>query len=85
MLRILFCLLLVGCAPVKRIHIISNVSSSVILDGSIYCQTPCDVKIKQNDTTQTNISVINKKNYFQKYFTMNSTMFGKDTILEVNF
>lgn len=85
MFRILFCLMIVGCAPVKRIHIISNAASSVTVNGYNFCETPCDVKISKKDTTQISISVMNKKNYFQKYFPINGTMFSKDTTLEVNF
>lgn len=87
MKKILLCLFLVGCAPVKTIHINSNVDALVSVNGETVCQTTdnCKIKIAVSDSAQKNFSIVSKKNYFSKYFALNSSRFEKDTTIFVMF
>lgn len=87
MKKTLLCLFLVGCAPVKTVHVKSNVDVLVNVNGETVCQTTdnCKIKIPVYDSAQKNFSIVNKKNYFSKYFTLNGSWFETDTTIFVMF
>lgn len=87
MKKILLCLFLVGCAPVKTIHINSNSDALVNVNGETICKSTnnCEIKIENTDSSQKNLTIINKKNYFPKYFSLNGSLFSKDTTIFVMF
>lgn len=85
MKKIILCLFFVGCAPTKTIRIESNSDAIVNMNGHNICNSTKNCKVKISDSTQNNFSVVNKKNYFSKYFSLNGSMFQTDTTIFVSF
>jgi hypothetical protein len=85
MKKYLLCLLFIGCAPVQTIRVNSNVDGFVNVNGERVCNSTKNCSVGISDSAQKNFVVVNKKNYFSKYFSLNGNVFGKDTTVFVSF
>jgi len=85
---ILSSLFLIGCSGGKYINFQTNVPAEIRFEGQRICNldetTTCRIKLK-NDSVVNTYAVLNKRNYFSKYFSLSGNMFSKDTTITVEF